>query len=188
MTAAAAIPTAIFAGEMIVGPFGAMAIIAIGGVLGWRLVPGFFRILFRAAIAGGLAGILVLGPGYRLAMRVVAVLDEATTPEFTIEGTLFLIVGIGAVFGGITTAWVTIITRTFDVRRWVAVSALTSIAAGILFVDSEVFSELTDLGLGAFVNVPMFLGVTVAWASLADRWARPVSEPVSADADLVAVP
>ena len=151
-------------------------------------MPGFWRTLIRGAIAGGLAGVLVLGPGYRLAMRIVAILDDGTTPEFTIEGTLFLIVGIGAMFGGIVSTGVTLITRTFDTRRWVAVSALTALTIGTLFFDSETFSELTDLGLGPAFNMPMFLGVTLAWAWLADRWARPTGQPVSPDAELVTVP
>jgi len=181
-------PAAIFVGDMFLGPIGAVAIVAAGVAIGWKYVPGFWRTLFRAAIAGGLAGVLVLGPGYRLAMRIVAILDDATTPEFTIGGTMFLIVGIGLMFGGITTTWVTIVTKTFEVRRSVAVSVLSLVVVGTLFLDSEVFSELTDLGLGAIVNVPMFLGITLAWAWVADRWARPAGESISTDTELVGVP
>jgi hypothetical protein len=186
--AAASGPAAIFVGDLLLGPIGALAIVAGGVAIGWKYVPDFWRIVFRAALAGGLAGVLVLGPGYRLAMRIVAILDESTTPEFTIGGTMFLIAGIGAMFGGITTTWVTLITRTFAARRAVAVSVLTVVVIGTLFIDSEVFRELTELGLGPVLNVPMFLGVTVGWAWLADRWARPVAEPISAGADLVSVP
>jgi hypothetical protein len=186
--AAASGPAAIFVGDLLLGPIAALVIVGAGVAIGWRFVPDFWRTLFRAAIAGGLAGVLVLGPGYRLAMRIVAILDASTTPEFTIEGTMFLIVGIGAMFGGITTTWVTLITRAYAARRAVAVTVLTAVVIGILFIDSEVFREITDLGLGPILNVPMFLGVTVGWAWLADRWARPMREPIPADADLIAVP
>lgn len=186
--AGASVPAAILVGDLLLGPIGALAIVGGGLAIGWKYVPDFWRTLFRAAIAGGLAGILVLGPGYRLAMRIVAILDESMTPEFTIGGTMFLIVGIGAMFGGITATWVTLITKTYAARRAVAVTVLTVVVIGTLFVDSEVFRELTELGLGPVLNVPMFLGVTVGWAWLADRWARPLGEPISADADLVSVP
>lgn len=186
--AAASGPVAIFVGDLFLREIGALAIVGVGVAIGWKYVPGFWRTVSRAAIAGGLAGVLVLGPGYRLAMRIVAILDVSTTPEFTIGGTMFLIVGIGAMFGGITTTWVTLITKTFAARRAVAVTMLTAVAAGTLFANSEVFRELTELGLGPVLNVPMFLGVTLGWAWLADRWARPIGEPISADADLVAVP
>jgi hypothetical protein len=83
---------------------------------------------------------------------------------------------------------VTIVTKTFEVRRSVAVSVLSLVVVGTLFLDSEVFSELTDLGLGAIVNVPMFLGITLAWAWVADRWARPAGESISTDTELVGVP
>lgn len=185
--AALAGPAAIFVGELLLGPIGAVAIVIAGVAIGWRYVPSFWPTLVRAAIAGGLAGVLVLGPGYRLAMRVVAILDDATTPEFTIEGTAFLVIGIGAMFGAVTTAWVTIMTKTFAARRFVAVTVLTSVVGGTLFLDSEIFRELTELGVGPVLNVPMFLGVTVAWAWLADRWARPLRDADAADAQLAAV-
>lgn len=181
-------PAALFVGDLILGPITALAIVGAGFVIGWRYVPGFWRTLFRAAIAGGLAGVLVLGPGYRLAMRVVAILDEATTPEFTLGGTMFLIVGIGAIFGAITTVFVTIVTKTFDAPKLVAVTLLTAVVIGTLFLDSEIFRELTELGAGPILNVPMFLGVTVAWAWLGDRWARPVRERDAVDAQLAAMP
>lgn len=186
--AAASGLAAILVGNLFLGPIGALVIVGGGVAIGWKYVPHFWRTLFRAAIAGGLAGVLVLGPGYRLAMRIVAILDQSMTPEFTVGGTVFLIVGIGAVFGGITAALVTLITRTFGARRAVAVTLLTLVVIGTLFVDSEVFRELTELGVGPVLNVPMFLGVTVGWAWLADRWARPMTETNSVDADLVSVP
>ncbi len=188
LLAAASGPAAIFVGDLFLGPIGALVIVGGGVAIGWKYVPNFWRTVFRAAIAGGLAGVLVLGPGYRLAMRIVAILDESRTPEFTIEGTMFLIVGIGAMFGGITTTWVTLITRTYAARRAIAVTGLTAVVIGPLFVNSEVLRELTELGAGPVLNVPMFLGVTVGWAWLADRWARPLEQPIPVDADLISVP
>ena len=67
------------------------------------------------------------------------------------------------------------------------------LATGVtLFADSEVLRELTELGGGAWVNVPMFGVITLAFSYLADRWARPTAIPrneVGADRiDPVTVP
>lgn len=171
--AATSIPAAIFVGDAVLGPVGAVAILGMGVAIGWKHVPGFWRQALRAALGGGLAGLLVLGPGYRLAMRVVAILDADSTPEFSVEGTIFIIVGVGAMFGGIVTLWVTLLTRAWDASRRTAATVLVLVTMASLFADSETLRELTELGAGPLVNVPMFVAVTVGWALLADRWARP---------------
>lgn len=182
-----AVPFAIWLGSTLDAPLLALALIAIGLAVGGRHIPGFWTNSLRAVLAGGLAGILVLGPGYRLAMRIVAITDSSTTPEFSIGGTAFIVVGLGAMFGGITTGWVTILTRAFALARTTAMLALTTVVGLTLFADSEVLSELTELGMGPWLNVPMFLGVTVAFAWLADRWARPDRTPARAYTDPVGV-
>ena len=186
--AGASVPAAIAVGDLFLGPLGALVIVGAGAAVGWRFIPDFWRTVLRAAIAGGLAGLLVLGPGYRVAMRLVAISDSSLSPEFSIEGTAFLVVGIGLMFGGITTTWVTILTKTFGASRRMAVVALTVITFAMLFADSEVLSELTEMGFGPLVNVPMFLGVTIAWALLADAWARPAERTISSDTSPVPVP
>jgi hypothetical protein len=59
----------------VLGPVWSMAIVILGFGAGWLLVPGFWRSFGLGAIAGAMAGLLVLGPGLRIAMRVVAILD-----------------------------------------------------------------------------------------------------------------
>ena len=55
-------------------------------------------------LSGLVAGFVMAGMGGRLVMRVIAVVDPNTTPGFTLGGTLFLVVGVGAMgafLGGI---------------------------------------------------------------------------------------
>jgi hypothetical protein len=93
-----AIPLAV---PELLGPVWSMAVILIGIGAGWLLVPGFWRSSLYGAIGGVVAGLLVLGPGLRIAMRVVAILDPVRSPEFTVGGTMFIIIGVGVMMGGI---------------------------------------------------------------------------------------
>ncbi len=61
---------------------------------------GRARVVAIAAMAGFLAGTLVLGIGGRLAMRVVAYTDPAPT-RFTLAGAL-QVIGAGAAWGTVT--------------------------------------------------------------------------------------
>lgn len=168
-----AVPVALAAGMVTGGPVVPLTVAGAGVLLGIVAVPGFWRIVGRALAAGGLAGVLVLAPGYRVAMRVVAIVDPGRTPELTLEGTLFLLVGIGLVFGAVTTAWTSLLGRTLELSRRAGAGLLTVATLVLLFADSATIAELRELGGGPWMNVPMFAGVTVGFAALADRWARP---------------
>ncbi len=181
-----AVPGAILLGSLIGSPPVALAIVAGVLLVGWRRVPRFWRTVARGLVAGGLAGLLVLGPGFRLVMRVVAILDPVRSPEFTLEGTLFLVLIVGLVFGAITAGWTTLVSSAARLPRWGGASLVTIAALVQLFSDSEVLRELTELGAGPWMNVPMFLGVTALYGHLADRWARPVTAPEVA-AELAAI-
>ena len=68
----AAIPLAV---SELLGPGWSMAVLLMGIGAGWLLVPGFWRSSLYGAIGGVVAGLLILGPGLRIAMRVVAIVD-----------------------------------------------------------------------------------------------------------------
>lgn len=173
IAAGLAVPAAITVGEALGRPEPALAlVIAALGVAWWR-VPGFWRLAIRGVVAGALAGALILGPGYRLAMRVVALLEPVRPTELTLGGTAFIVVGIGVIFGGITAGWATLVARGAGLRRRGGVVLLTLATLVPLFSGSETRAELTDLGAGLWLNGPMFLAVTVLFAHVADRWARP---------------
>ncbi len=120
-------------------------------------------------------------------MRVVALLEPTRTPEFTFEGTAFLVVGIGLMFGAVTTAWPALIAVGLRWPRWAGVGLIAVATAVQLFADSETLGEITDLGGGVWMNVPMFGAVVIAFSYLADRWARPEAalEPAGEPSDAV---
>lgn len=171
------VPVAIVIGILFGSPLVALAIVGGALIAGFRMVPRLWRTVGRGLVAGGLAGMLVLGPGFRLVMRVVAIVDPVRRPEFTLEGTLFLVLIIGLVFGAITAGWTTLVASSLRLPRWGGVSLVTAAALVQLFSDSEVMRELNELGAGLWMNAPMFLGVTALYGYLADRWARPVTAP-----------
>lgn len=168
------LPVSVAGGELSgLGEIGgaiALAALAFGAVR----MPGFFSSVFRGGVAGGIAGIAVLGVGMRLAMRVVAITDPVRATEFTIEGTLFLVLIFGGMFGAITGVWARTSADALERPALAPVLAFTAVAA-MLVGDSEVRSEFVELGAGPWVNVPMFTAVVLAYAMAFDRlsgWRR----------------
>jgi hypothetical protein len=145
-------------------PLAGEILILTGVGLGWWLVPAFWRSVLFGAIAGVISGVLVLGVGFRIAMRVVAILDPFRVPEFSFGGTMFILIGIGGIFGGIIGMLTNLARRGLRLRSIASVALLP--AAGpmiLLFVDDEIRRELFELGAGAWVNIPMFGLVTVLY-------------------------
>ncbi len=176
------VPVAIGVGSLVGSPVVALAIVAAALTVGWRMVPGFWRTVGRGIAAGAVAGVLVLGPGFRLAMRLVAIIEPLRRPEFTLEGTAFIVIVIGLVFGAITGGWTTLVASSLGVSRGIGTGVITVAAFAQLFSSSEVLAELGELGAGPWMNVPMFLGITALYGYLTDRWARPA---VAADTSVI---
>jgi hypothetical protein len=159
---------AIVAGEAF-GPFAALLTIGLGVLLGWKLVPRFFLTLIAAGFAGALAGGVIIGIGFRVAMRIVALLEPSRIPEFSVGGTLFIVVMIGGIFGGVFG-----IVASFA-RKGIGVGRIggTLIAAGFvmafLLIDSETRKELLHLGAGAWFNIPMFGSIALGYG-YASQW------------------
>lgn len=159
----AAIP---LAGSEQLGPVWSIAVLVIGVGAAWLLIPGFWRSIFHGAIGGVVAGLLILGPGLRLAMRVVAILDPIRSPEFTVGGTLFIIVGLGAIMGGIFGLFGNVARRGFGIPLRVAGMVPALLVALMIGLDSEIRREIIELGAGAWLNVPMFAAVAVGYGAL----------------------
>jgi len=159
----AAIPLAV---SELLGPVGSMAVFIIGIGAGWLLVPGFWRSSLDGAIGGVIAGLLVLGPGLRIAMRVVAIIDPARTPEFTVGGTMFIIIGVGVILGGIFGVIGNIARSGLRIpSRWAGVvpAILVMVMIGL---DTELRSEIAELGAGPWLNIPMFSAVAVGYGAV----------------------
>jgi hypothetical protein len=135
----------------------AKGLVLVGAGLAWRLVPGFWRSVLYGAIGGVVSGLLILGPGFRLAMRVVAIIDPLRTPEFTVEGTMFIVIFIGGFFGGILGIAGNLARRGLE-RRSIMASAIVPAAAvlAVLLSTEDLRMELFELGAGAWMNIPMF--------------------------------
>ncbi|HEY5889646.1 MAG TPA: hypothetical protein VIW94_02955 [Acidimicrobiia bacterium] len=183
---ALAIPGALLAGEA-VGPIAALAVIALGVVLGWRLVPRFFLTLAAAGFAGAVAGAAIIGVGFRIAMRVVALLEPSRVPEFTIEGTLFIVIMIGGIFGGILGIVASFARRGFGVGRMGGALIAAGLVMGLILIDSETRRELFELGIGGWLNIPMF-GLIALGYGYASQWIFDRAEPeVIKDAERMTV-
>jgi hypothetical protein len=165
----AAIPLAV---SELLGPVWSMAVVLIGIGAGWLLVPGFWRSLLTGAIGGVVAGLLVLGPGLRIAMRVVAILDPVRTPEFTVGGTMFIIIGVGVVVGTIFGVIGNIARVGFNIPSRGAGLVPAVLVMLMIGLDSELRSEIVELGAGPWLNVPMFGAVAVGYGAL---WTRVVT-------------
>jgi hypothetical protein len=165
----AAIPLAV---SELLGPVWSMAVVLIGIGAGWLLVPGFWRSSLYGAIGGVVAGLLVLGPGLRIAMRVVAILDPIRTPEFTVGGTMFIIIGVGVMMGGIFGVIGNIARVGFNIPSRAAGLVPAVLVMLLIGLDSELRSEIVELGAGPWLNIPMFGAVAVGYGAL---WIRVVT-------------
>ncbi len=105
------------------------------------------RLVAVAAVAGLLAGTLVLGIGGRLAMRAVAYADPAPT-RFTWLGAL-QVLGAGAVWGTVTGPLV----LAFDGLR-ARLGGATGLAFGAVVLGSAVLAVELVAGFGGRIVAP----------------------------------
>jgi hypothetical protein len=158
--------------SLLVGDFaGRAAGFALGGLVLlaiWWIAPSLWRIIGAGLLGGAIAGVLILGPGFRLAMRVVAILDIRRV-EFSIGGTLFIIVGVGAIIGGILGFMAALLRKGFAWSGLVMSGVMTIALIGLLYLDTNLRSELVTLGAGPWLNIPMFTAVTFGYALFANR-------------------
>lgn len=141
-----------------------LALVTVGGTVafGWWLTSGFWRTVALGAVGGALAGLVVLGPGWRVAMRVVAIMDLFTSPEFSLGGTMFIIIVIGALSGGVMGSAGNLLRHAAGIRSaTVSGLALGLVLSGMLLAHLR--DELTDLGGGVWVNLIMFGAVSILY-------------------------
>lgn len=146
-----------------------LGILGLLALLGQRLIGGFWRTLAGAALAGGLAGLVILGPGFRLAMRVVAILDNTVRNEFTLGGTMFIIIFIGGMLGAVIGVTTVFARRGLSFGTAGASLLAAAIVMGFILLDSELGTELRELGAGFWVNFPMFGSVAFLYGLATQR-------------------
>lgn len=149
--------------------------LAIAAVVAWRTVPRFWRMLVGGLVGGAIAGLLILGPGFRIAMRVVALMDPTRAPEFTLGGTLFIVVFFGAAIGAIQGLTSHALRRMLNIGSSVLAGSLVGLfmIGQLAFFTEGTSDEVFELGAGALVNIPLFGTITVAYGiammALAER-------------------
>ena len=159
----------------IVAPWLGLPALLVAIVVAWQSVPALWKMALGGLIGGLIAGTLILGPGFRVAMRVVALMDPTLETEFTIGGTFFLVIGIGSIMGGLTALSAHLLRRVFEVRSSVVAGSLLGLytVGSLLVFSSDIRQEFFDLGAGAWINIPMFTVFAVAFGiaamALADK-------------------
>ncbi|HXV72254.1 MAG TPA: hypothetical protein VEB69_12760 [Acidimicrobiia bacterium] len=168
-------------GDILAPPWGLLVVLTLV-ILLWRMHDGFLKTLVGGLVGGAAAGILILGPGFRVAMRAVALMDQARPEEFTVGGTLFIVVGIGAVLGGLNGAIVNLVRKAFGIRSAVVGGLMlaTTVMVNLTFFSGDVSRELFDLGISPWINIPLFsvvaLGYGIAAMAIAELAERAMFE------------
>jgi hypothetical protein len=147
----------------------AVITLAVTVSLAWWLTSGFWKTVALGAAGGVLAGLMILGPGWRVVMRMVAVWDPSMTPDFTIEGTvLTIILMLGALGGGVIGIVGNLARKGLRIRTIPTAGFITGVLLpGLLLTDGGLRGELTDLGGGLWINLPMFGTVAVLYGMAA---------------------
>ncbi len=131
-----------------------------------------------AALAGLVAGTLVLGVGGRLAMRAVAYTEPAP-PRFTWLGTL-QVLGAGAAWGTVTGPVLLVFDGLRARRHWAAgpvfgavVLGLAALVVGaVLGFGGRIVAPPAFIILSAVVFLALFLAHGVMVDLLVSRWQR----------------
>lgn len=157
------------------------------------VVPGLWRTIAFGAMGGVVAGVVILGVGFRLAMRVVAILDPIRSPEFTLGGTISILIFVGALGGGILGILGHLIRRAISLGPAMTAGVLSLGVLAMLFASPDLRTELFELGAGPGMNIPMFGSIAIVYAiaatTLTSRFEaratpRPVRHNLSGDASM----
>ncbi|HEU4321327.1 MAG TPA: hypothetical protein VFS66_14750 [Acidimicrobiia bacterium] len=152
-----------------------LSVLLATGYLVRRELGGFWRGLVGGFVGGVVAGVLILGPGFRLAMRAVALMDPIHPEEFTLGGTFFIVIGIGGILGGISASVVNVLRRTLGIGSpvWAGVLLALTFMVNLVFFSGDISREIFELGISPWINVPLFglntLGYGIAAMAIADR-------------------
>ena len=132
------------------------------GLLQVRRIP---RLVLSGLIGGGLAGLVILGGGSRLAMRIVSL--AGARREVTIDGTMFLL--IFGTFAGANIGVMLAALRRVHRFRWESAAIVLGLLGLLVFFGpEETRGEIFNDGFGFWLNGPMFLALLpgYVWAAL----------------------
>lgn len=164
-------------------------------------VVAVLRDAFRAALAAGVVGVVVLGVGGRIAMRLAALFDPAATGKLTengnqigaitVEGTLALLL-FGGLFSGLIGAIVWVAVAPWipgkGLRRALVVMPIAVALSSFMLVES-VNPDFRILSNDPVV-IAMLLGLIAAFGfvlAMSDDWLDRVLPPVARTPRMLAV-
>jgi len=159
-----------------------LAVLVIAVVAAFRFAPGFWRIVLAGLIGGAVSGLLILGPGFRVSMRMVALMDPGRVPEFTPGGTIFIVVALGGVIGALQGGTLSLVRRGTGIRSPIAAGILMGalFMGQLVLMSGDISEEFFELGRGPWVNIPMFSVFAVSYgiaamalADVLERFRRP---------------
>ena len=158
-----------------------LLVILIAAIVIWRQMEGFWRTLFAGLAGGAIAGLLILGPGFRLAMRAVALMDPVHPEEFSVGGTLLIVVGIGAIIGGLSALTFHLLRRVFGIQSPIVAGSLLAASEmfTLVFLTGDLSREFFELGISPWINIPLFGVITLAYGIAAMAVADLVEGAVS---------
>jgi len=101
-------------------------------------------------------------------MRIVAIVDVRPV-EFSIAGTLLIIVLIGVIVGGVAGVFSAMLRKGLGWSRMAMSLLTTAVLVSLLVIDTGLRDELVTLGAGPWLNISMFTAVCFGYSLFANR-------------------
>lgn len=148
-----------------------LAPLALLGILmtigGFVIVARFARIQVSGMVGGFVTGLVVLGGGLRLAMRLVVLTDDVREPVFSSE-TLFIIFFGGVV--GLMMGPVIAVAQRLWAPSSTLIGAVVAISSMSMFLlEPGLRTELFNEGAGPLLNIPLFTATFFAFGASANE-------------------
>jgi len=179
--------------EDVLSPMIGLPLLVSAVALAWRFTDSFWKTVAFGLVGGAIAGALIMGPGFRVAMRLVAIMEPTRAPEFSAGGTLFIIVGIGGILGGVVGIAGNLIRRALSITSVVVAGVVLAVfEMTLLLTDSGLRQEFFELGAGPWVNIALFgffaLGYGIAAMATAEYLERRTADTSSVVTEIQKVP
>ncbi|HSJ70569.1 MAG TPA: hypothetical protein VLA29_02860 [Acidimicrobiia bacterium] len=143
---------------------GALILLTLGAFV---VVPRFARNQVSGMVGGVVTGLVLLGGGLRLAMRLVVLTDDVREPVFTSE-TGFIIF-FGGVVGLMMGPFIAIAQRLWAPRSALIGAVVTTMLMSMFLIAPGLRTELFNEGAGPLLNIPLFTATFFAFGASANE-------------------
>lgn len=131
------------------------------------VVPRFARIQVSGMVGGVVTGLVVLGVGLRLAMRLVVLADDVREPVLTSE--TFVIIFFGAVVGLMMGPVIAVSQRLWAPSNALIGAVVAVASMSIFLISPDLRTELFNDGAGPLLNIPLFTATFFAFGASANE-------------------